>query len=294
MPPRAIWKGAISFGMVAIPIRLFPATQSKSISFVQLHKTCNNRIRQRRYCEFHEQFVETSEIGRAFEYAKEQYVILEDADFQNLPVPSTHTIEIKQFVDLDEIDPVYFNTAYYIEPEGVGAKPYALLRAALDDSKKVAIGKVALRQKEQLCCLRTLDEGLVLETIFYPDEIRDQGDLELPDESVSKLTKQEMELAKTLVDQLSGKFDVTSYQDEYRNLLERVIEAKLTSSEPAIPTAAEPVGQIGDLQAALMASIEATMKDAQSQEDVQADEVKVPKRAKSSGSKAKAKGKAKA
>ena len=150
MPLRAVWRGAISFGMVVIPIKLFPATQSNSLSFVQLHSTCNTRIKQQKFCPHHESNVSNDEIVRAFEFAKDQYLVMEDDDFKDLPVPSTHSIEIVQFVDASEIDPVFFNSTYYTEPDGVGAKPYYLLKKALEDSGKVAIGKVALRQKDYL------------------------------------------------------------------------------------------------------------------------------------------------
>ena len=256
MPLRAVWRGAISFGMVAIPIKLFPATQSNSLSFVQMHSTCNTRIKQQKYCPHHESNVPNDEIVRAFEFAKDQYLAMDDDDFKDLPVSSTHSIEIVQFVDASEIDPVFFNSTYYTEPDGVGAKPYYLLKKALEDSGKVAIGKVALRQKEYLSCLRTTDAGIVLETIYYPDEVRSTSELNIPDESVTTITKQEMELAHTLVDQLSGEFDPSAFRDEYRNALEGRIEAKLNSTEPVKATPVSPKGQVGDLMAALRSSIE--------------------------------------
>lgn len=256
MPLRAVWRGAISFGMVVIPIKLFPATQSNSLSFVQLHSTCNTRIKQQKFCPHHESNVSNDEIVRAFEFAKDQYLVMDDEDFKDLPVPSTHSIEIVQFVDASEIDPVFFNSTYYTEPDGVGAKPYYLLKKALEDSGKVAIGKVALRQKEYLACLRTSDAGIVLETIYYPDEVRSTSELNIPDESMTTITKQEMELAHTLVDQLSGDFDPSAFRDEYRNALECRIEAKLTSTEPVKATPVSPKGQVGDLMAALRSSIE--------------------------------------
>ena len=137
MAPRAIWRGAISFGMVVIPIKLYPATQSKDISFVTLHSTCNNRIRQRRYCPYHEHEVERDEIVRGYEYTKDQYVVMEPSDFESLPVPSTHTIEITRFVELSQIDPMYFERGYVLEPDPVGQKPFYLLRRALEDSDRV-------------------------------------------------------------------------------------------------------------------------------------------------------------
>ena len=145
MARRSIWNGAISFGMVVIPVKVYPATDDKDIHFVNLHTTCHNRIRQPRYCPHHETMVESAEIVRAYEYAKEQYIIMDDADFENIPVPSKHTIEITQFVDLASIDPIYFENSYSLEPSDIGVKPFYMLKQALESTNRVAVAKDAAR-----------------------------------------------------------------------------------------------------------------------------------------------------
>ena len=150
---RAIWKGAISFGMVAIPMKLYIATESKDIGFVQLHDSCHTRLKQKRWCPYHEEEVEYNEIVRGFEFARDEYLVMEAEDFDNLPLKSTHTIDIVRFVDIATIDPVHYEKSYYIEPESVGVKPFALLKKALEATDRVAIAKVALRQKEHLCLI---------------------------------------------------------------------------------------------------------------------------------------------
>ena len=260
--PRSIWRGAISFGMVVIPVRLYPATDSKDISFVTLHASCNSRIRQRRWCPYDEREVERSEIVRGYEYAKEQYVVMEPSDFADLPVPSKHTIEISRFIDLAEIDPVYFERGYVLEPEAVGRKPFYLLKKALDESNRVAIAKVSIRQKEHLCCLRPYDRAIAMETMFYPDEIRSTAELDLPEEETA-ISEAEMAMANTLIDQLTGSFEPDQYRDDYRATLEQVIEAKLGTAEPVTAAPPPAKGEVVDLMEALKASIRAT----QAQED---------------------------
>ena len=172
-------------------------------------------------------------------------------------MPSTHTIEITRFVDLSYIDPMYFERGYVLEPEAIGQKPFYLLKQALEGTNRVAIAKVSLRQKEHLCCLRPYGNALAMATMFYPDEIRSTGELELPEGEVL-ITDQEMAMAHTLIDQLTGVFEPEQYHDEYRSALERVIEAKLGSAEPVTVAPAPATGKIVDLMDALKASIEAT------------------------------------
>ena len=260
MSPRAIWRGAISFGMVVIPIRLYIATESKDISFVTLHSTCHTRLRQKRYCPYHEVEVEAEETVRGYQYGKEQYVVMEEDAFEDLPVPSMHTIEISRFVELPSIDPVHFERSYLLEPDGVGVKPFYLLKQALEKAGRVAIAKVSLRQKEHLCCLRPYDRALVMETMYYPDEIRGTGELNLPEEQV-KITPQEMTMAATLIDQLTGPFEPEQYHDEYRAALERIIEAKLGAAQPMAAAPTAPKGKVRELMEALKASIEATKNE---------------------------------
>lgn len=260
MPARAIWKGAISFGMVVIPIKLYHATDSKDIAFTTLHRACKTRLKQKRFCPQCEVDVEAADILRAYEVSKDQYVVLEEADFEDLPVASTRTIEITDFVELASIDPVYYEKSYVLEPEDVGVKPYYLLKQALETSGLVAVAKVSLRQKEHLCLLRPRDHGIALETMYYPDEIRSTAELKLPEDEVA-IGPQEIKMAQALIDQLAGPFEPEKYKDEYRLALERVIEAKLGAVEPIAAAPAAPKGKVLDLVEALKASLEKAKKE---------------------------------
>ncbi len=253
---RSIWKGAISFGMVAIPIKLYIATEQKDIAFVQLHSTCHHRLRQKRWCPHHEAEVELAEVVRGYEFTKDEYLVMEEADFENVPVPSKHTIEIAQFVDLAAIDPIHYERSYFLEPEEVGVKPFYLLKRALEATTRVAIAKVSIRQKEHLCVVRPFHEGLIMETMYYPDEIRTTAELALPEEETT-ITDAERDMAVMLVDQLTRPFDPTEFRDEYRITLQDVIAAKLGSGAPVASAGPAPKGEVRDLMEALRASIEA-------------------------------------
>ena len=251
--PRSIWKGAVSFGMISIPVKLFGATENKDIAFRQLHEECGGRLKQQRWCEICERTVEFSELTKGYEYAKEQHVLLTDEDFAKLPLPSKHTIELSAFVKAEEIDPVYYERSYYLEPEETGLKPFALLMDALKKKNLTAVAKIAIRNKEQLCALRPHNGRLMLETLFYPDEIRVRDTVEEPE---IKITKKELQMAVSLIDLMLDKFDPEKYKDEYRGALSKVIEAKLEGAEiAAVP--APKTGKVIDLMAALKASVEA-------------------------------------
>ena len=277
MARRAIWRGAVSFGLVAIPIKLYTATESKDISFVTLHSTCNTRLRQKKYCPFHEAEVEQAEVARGYEYSKDQYVVMEESDFENLPVSSTHVIEITQFVDMAEIDHINFDRTYMLEPEGVGTKPFYLLKQALDNSHRVAVAKVSLRNKEHICCLRSYEHAIAMHTMHYPDEIRGTTELTLPEEQTA-ITEPEMAMATTLIDQLVGSYDPSQSRDEYRLTLEQVIEGKLTSQPPVTAPPMAPQGEVTDLMEALRASIAATKTRTSGQEQEPAEEDQPKKR----------------
>ncbi len=253
--PRSIWNGVISFGMVSIPVKLYTATEDKDISFRQLHKECGVRLKQLRWCPEHECVVEWDEIVRGFEYAKDQYVVMEEEDFEKLPLPSKQTVELAAFVKADQIDPIYYQKTYYLEPDEKGVKPYALLMQALEDKDLTGIAKIAVRNKEQLCALRTMDGSLVLETLYYPDEIREVP-FEIPEQ---KFTKAEMKMAHALIDLLEQDFDPAQFHDEYRAALHQVIDAKLEGVEVAAPEVARPA-KVTDLMSALKASVAAAKK----------------------------------
>ncbi len=255
--PRAIWSGAISFGMVSIPVKLYTATDSKDIGFRQLHRDDLVRIRQLRWCPAEEREVAYDEIVRGYEYAKDQYVVLTDEDFEDLPVPSKRTIEITNFVESAEIDPLYYEKGYYLEPDEAGVKPYALLMQSVQDKQLVAIGKIAIRNRESLCVLRPQDGRIVLETLFYPDEIRSEPEIDV---SSVKLSAQELKMAHSLIEMLQEPFDPTQYRDEYREALIERITAKLEGGEVVSHEEEAAAPQPVDLMAALRASIEATQQ----------------------------------
>ena len=254
--PRSIWKGAISFGMVSIPIKLYTATEEKDVSFNLLHKKDGVRIKQQRFCPEEETVVEWNDVVRGYEIGPDQYVIMEPEDFDKVPVDTTRTIEITDFVPDEQIDPIYYQKTYYLEPDKVGAKPFALLREVLKDSKLVALAKVTLRQKEQLCTLRVYNNVVALETMFYADEIRGTEELEAPELSINE---KELTMARSLVEMLTGDFQPEKYHDAYREALLELIEAKAEGQEIKRP--APVASKITDLMEALRASVEAARKD---------------------------------
>jgi DNA end-binding protein Ku len=256
MAARSIWKGAISFGMVSIPVALYTAAASKDLSFNMLHKECHSRIKQVRRCPVHEVDLETSDIIKGYEYAKGQYVILTDEDFEKVSLPSKHTIEVTSFVDAAEIDPVYFEKTYFLQPEELGVKPYALLLRAMEEKKLTALGKISFRNREHLCAMRPSNGTIVLETLYYADEVQVEKPKKVPEVDLSE---RELGMAYSLIDLLAEPFQPEKYHDEYREALMDVIEAKLTGQEVvATPMPAEE--KTVDLLAALKASIEAAQK----------------------------------
>ena len=253
---RAIWSGSIGFGMVSIPVKLFGATESKDISFNLLHATCGTRLKQVRWCPTDEQEVPWNETVRGYEYAKDQYVTLTDEDFEKLPLPSKHTIELSAFVKEDEIDPVFYEKSYHLAPDERGEKPYALLIRTLEKKSLTAIATITIRKKEQLCALRPKDGALMLETLYYPDEIRAQPEMDL---DKTKITDRELEMAFTLIDLLRKPFDPEEYTDHYREALSQVIEAKLEGRDVVTSPAASEA-KVLDLADALRRSVEAAKK----------------------------------
>jgi DNA end-binding protein Ku len=239
--------------MVTIPVKLYTATDEKDIAFNQLHKTDGVRIKMQRYCPEDEQVLELSDIVKGYELSPGNYVIMEQEDFEKVPVNTTRTIEITDFVPHEQIDPIYYQKTYYIEPDKVGMKPFALLREVLKDSKLVALAKVTLRQKEQLCTLRVYEDVIAMETMFYPDEIRSAEELESPGDL--KISAKEMEMAKSLVEMLKGDFEPEKYQDNYREALIELINQKSEGQEISRPKPA--AGKVTDLMEALRASVEA-------------------------------------
>jgi DNA end-binding protein Ku len=252
-----MWRGAISFGMVAIPVRMYVATESKSVSFRLLCPNDHTPIKNKRWCEVEQKELAWNEVVRGYEVAKDEFVVIDDTDLDNMPLPTAHTVEILEFVPDAEIDAgLYVKGAYYLEPESVGVKPYYLLKKALEEAGKVAIGKIALRDREHLCRIALHDKGIVLNTLHWPDEIRDMGELSLPEESV-EIRKAELAMARMLIENLSAEFDPTRYHDEYREAVMQVVQAKVEHREVERPAEVEPP-KVMDLMAALKASVEAS------------------------------------
>ncbi len=264
--PRSIWSGVITFGMVSIPVRLFPATQEKDISFHLLHAEDHSRIKFKRFCSTEDREVPNEELVRAFEVSKDRYVEISDEDLEKLPLPSKHTIELSAFVDVEEIDPIYFEKSYYLEPEETGLKPYALLTKTLEAKHVSGVAKIALRNKEHLCALRPKDGTMLLETLRYPDEIREHEG-KLPKVVVNE---REVAIASSLVEALSEKFDPSKYQDQYREALLELIENKTEGREVVMPEGEKGGVEVTDLMAALRASVDAARKRRPSGEPTEA------------------------
>jgi DNA end-binding protein Ku len=256
--PRSMWKGAVSFGMVAIPVRLYLATESKSVSFRSLCPCHKQPIKQKRHCAVTDDVLEYKEVLKGFEISKDQYVIIEEEDLENLPLASAHTIEILEFVDNDEIPAeLYMKQAYYLEPEKVGVKPYYLLKEALKEVGKVAVGKIALRDREHMATVRPFGKGIIVNSLHWPDEIRSMDELNLPEEEV-KIDKREMAMAKMLIENLTDAFDPERYHDEYREAIIKLAQAKADGQEITVAEAEPP--KVMDLMAALKASVEASKR----------------------------------
>jgi DNA end-binding protein Ku len=253
--PRTMWKGAISFGLVTVPVRLYPATEEKSLRFNQLHDKDHGRIKYQRTCAVCGEEVPFEHIVKGYEYEKDRYVILEDEDFDAVPVESSRAVDIVQFVELDDIDPIYFQKSYYLIPEEAGVKAYTLLRQAMSEDGRVGIAKVSFRDKEHLAALRFKDEVLVLETMFWPDEIRAADFEELS--KAPKIRPQEVQMAKSLIENLTEDFHPEEFRDEYREALMGVIEKKAAGEEIEVVQPPEET-KVVDLMEALKASVEAT------------------------------------
>ena len=254
MAPRSLWTGTISFGLVSVPVRMFGATESKELRFHFLDKHDLQPIAYDKVRRDTGKHVDDDDIVRGFEVEKGRYVPLDDEDLDRLDVELTKTIDICDFVDLDEIDPIYFRKAYYLAPQDGAEKPYRLLTRALEETGKVAIAKIVIRNKQHLAALRPSNGTLVLETMYYADEVRQPERV-----GGGRLAKPEVELAKSLVENLSAKFDPNKYDDTYRKELLALLRAK-EAGKPLPEPAEDSSGEVVDLMAALRESVERTQK----------------------------------
>jgi len=263
---RTIWKGAISFGLVNVPIRLSTATSKKNVSFRMLHDKCKTPVNMVRHCSVCDVDVEYSELVKGYEYEDNKFVVLKDEDFDNIPIKSTKTIDIVDFVKLEEIDPVYYIKTYYLSPAEGGEKPYLLLKKALNQTKKVAISKITIRSKESLAVVRVMNNTLVLETMYFADEVKSAAELniELMEDKL-ELNEKEEKLAVEIVNNLTAEFKPEKYDDQYREELMKIIREKIEGKEVEIPELAAPENKVLDLMERLKASVEASEKKAASQ-----------------------------
>jgi DNA end-binding protein Ku len=253
---RTIWKGTVSFGLVTIPVRLYSATEEKDVSFHQVRRSDGSRIKYKRVAAADGEEVPYSEIAKGYELPSGEVVVLTEEDFADLPLASQKTVEVLSFVPLEQVDPMYFAKSYYLEPDQTAVKAYVLLLRALEQASRVAVVKVALRQRESLGCLRAKDGVLVLETMLWPDEIR-APEFDVLKEEVS-IKPQEVAMAKSLIDALAADFDPEEFSDEYREAVQQLIDAKVEGREVVAPTAADGGdGTVIDLMAALRASVDA-------------------------------------
>ncbi len=252
---RTIWNGSLNFGLVNIPIGLAVAQQRKDVSFRTLHRECGTPIKQKRWCPFHERDVEADELVKGWEFAKGQYVLVEESDLEAVALARSQSIDIKKFVELEEVDPIYFDRAYYLAPADAPAqrRPYVLLLRAMQEANMAAIGKFVLWGKENLCLIRPLGESLALETLYYAEDIRARDEI---DDAVgeTEVEDPELEMARQLVASLVGEFDPEEFVNEYRGELKAMLEAKLAGEEIVAPEQPEPA-KVVDLMEALKESV---------------------------------------
>jgi DNA end-binding protein Ku len=249
-----MWRGAISFGLVTIAVRLYKATETHDFEFHQVHREDGGRIRYQRICELDGEEVPYEEVAKGYELDDGRMVVLDDEDLEKLPLTTDKVIEVVEFVPAAQVDPIFYDRTYYLEPDKTSVRPYLLFRRALAESDRVAIVKVALRQRESLALLRARDELLVLHNMLWPDEIRDPA-FDFLDQR-TQVRKQELEMAKSLVDSMAGDFDPDQFDDDYRDAMRQLIEAKAEGAE--LPERPEPKREeVVDLMTALQQSVEA-------------------------------------
>ena len=255
--PRAIWKGAVSFGLVSVPVKLYAATESHDISFRQVHAKDGGRIRYQRVCSIDGEEVEYADIAKGYETEDGEMVVLTDEDFAELPASSSREISVEKFVPREQIDPMWFEKSYYLEPDPAAAKPYALLREALKEADRVAVVTVSLRSRMTTAVLRVRDDVIVMQTMMWPDEVR-KPEFSGLDAADIDVKPQEMQMARMLVETLAGDYDPDEFEDDYQEALEALVRAKLEGGEVKRTEPKEAGGgEVVDLLAALQKSVDA-------------------------------------
>jgi DNA end-binding protein Ku len=271
---RAIWKGAVSFGLVSVPVKLYSATESHDISFRQVHAKDGGRIKYKRVCSIDGEEVAYADIAKGYETDDGEMVILDDEDFAELPANSSREISVEKFVPSDQIDPMMLEKSYYLEPEKSGLKPYALLRDALQESDRVAVVTVSLRTRMTPAVLRVRDDVLVLQTMMWPDEIRNPDFGSLKDVAAPK--PQELKMAQLLLETLAGDYDPEEFEDDYAAAVQSLVQVKLEGGEvkrtkPEAPSAGEVVDLLAALQRSVAAAKSARGEDADEEPDEEAE-----------------------
>ena len=283
-PMRAMWSGAVSFGLVSVPVKLYSATTNHDVRFHQVHATDGGRIKYRRVCTVDGEEVEYADIVKGYETDDGELITLTDEDLDSLPMAAGHEIDVIEFVPSDQIDPMLFEKSYYLEPEAKAAKPYALLREALVQTDRMAVVRFALRQRESIAVLRVRDKVIVLQTMLWPDEIR-EPDFDILDADV-ELRPQEQTMAASLVESLGADFDPSQFHDEYRDAVEEMIDRKRTTGEtrpaPVATAPADESDSMTDLLSALQASVDAARSKAGGPAEKPAEEKKAPAKRSSS------------
>ena len=255
--PRAIWKGAVSFGLVSVPVKLYAATESHDISFRQVHAKDGGRIRYQRVCSIDGEEVEYADIAKGYETEDGEMVVLTDEDFAELPASSSREISVEKFVPREQIDPMWFEKSYYLEPDPAAAKPYALLREALKEADRVAVVTVSLRSRMTTAVLRVRDDVIVMQTMMWPDEVR-KPEFSGLDAADIDVKPQEMQMARMLVETLAGDYAPAEFEDDYQEALEALVRAKLEGGEVKRTEPKEAGGgEVVDLLAALQKSVDA-------------------------------------
>src|SRR6476620_11789670 len=246
-----VWKGHLTFGLVSFPVKLYSAARSESISFNQLHKTDNSRVRQVLYCAAEDKPIPRTEIVKGYEYEKDHYVVIDDEDIKKVAPKTAKVMEIQEFVKADDVDPVYLESSYYMAPDEGGEKPYALLFEAMKQSRYYAVAKIAMHNREHVIVLRPGNKGILLHTMYYVDEIRQVDEFRTNTDLVKP---KELELAKHLIDSLADSFDPGKYHDTYRDNLMKMIEAKIEGRK-VVETPAAHVAPVIDIMEALKKSL---------------------------------------
>ncbi|HET6627778.1 MAG TPA: Ku protein [Nocardioidaceae bacterium] len=281
---RAIWKGAVSFGLVSVPVKLYAATESHDVSFRQVHAKDGGRIKYQRVCSIDGEEVPYADIAKGYETDDGQMVILDDEDLAELPSSSSREISVEKFVPSDQIDPLLLEKSYYLEPDKAAAKPYALLREAIKEADRMAVVTVSLRSRMSTAVLRVRDDVIVMQTMMWPDEVR-KPDFATLDATEDAAKPQELKMARLLVDTLAGDYDASDYEDDYRGAVEALVQAKLEGGEvKKAPEAEKETGEVVDLLAALQRSVDAA-KSSRGESDGEAEDEAEKKPAKKKAAK---------